>query len=89
MATVMKQRANKPNQATPANPRTQCPVNGCTCRKEINHVLCRSHWDMLSAVDRDRIQYLLAQQPGSDDLSMAVQAAIEEVEGKEGFSQVD
>ena len=83
MATATKNQS----QATRRNPATVCPVNGCQCAKQVRHIFCTKHWYAISLRDRDRLAELQRTEPGSDDHQMAVQAAIEEIEGKEGFAQ--
>lgn len=69
------------------NPQRQCPINGCRRTKEPIHVVCRTHWLRLSKADRERIWQLFKTERGSDNHLMAIQAAIEQLEAEEGFSQ--
>lgn len=71
----------------PANPRKQCPINGCPRPKDPMHVMCRTHWYRVAKADRDRIWSLFETERGSDNHLMAIQAAIEQIEAEEGFSQ--
>jgi hypothetical protein len=71
-----------------AKRRLKCPVNGCwRQRKSSIHVMCPYHWFKVPPELRDKIWRLYRTEPGSDSHRMAIQAAIEDVDGQESLNQ--